>query len=91
MSNQATSPVTSPLTAPSTPGPQPPAPATVKTGPRLGVVIWGLLIALVGVWVIAASMGFSVDSRLALIILLALAGLTLVVTALIAALRRPKG
>jgi putative Ca2+/H+ antiporter (TMEM165/GDT1 family) len=66
-----------------------PAPA-VKTGPRVGMIIVGIVIALIGAWIIAASSGFMVDEQLALILILALGGLTLIVSALIAAWRRPK-
>jgi hypothetical protein len=54
------------------------------------MIITGIVIALLGVWIIAASCGFVVDEQLALILILALGGVTLIVSALIAAFRRPK-
>ncbi|MDR2347635.1 MAG: hypothetical protein LBD90_03255 [Bifidobacteriaceae bacterium] len=62
-----------------------------KTGPRPAVIIWGAVIALIGMWAILGASGFSFSGQLALIILLTLAGLTLVASAAIAAVRRPKG
>jgi hypothetical protein len=64
--------------------------APVKTGPRLGLVVWGIIVAIFGLWIMAASSGLIINGQLALIVILALGGLTLIVTALIAALRRPK-
>jgi fatty acid desaturase len=62
----------------------------VKTGPRLGLVIWGLVLAIAGIWTIAASSGLRVDGQLAFIIALAAAGAALVVAAIVAAVKRPK-
>ncbi|MDR2454342.1 MAG: hypothetical protein LBD51_07345 [Bifidobacteriaceae bacterium] len=65
-------------------------PAPFKTGPRPAVIIWGVAIALIGVWVLALSASVEFSGDLALIAILALAGLTLVASSIIAALRRPK-
>jgi hypothetical protein len=78
-----------PPVSPTRPPGRPPAP--VKTGARPTVIVWGAVIALVGVWIILASMGVVFSTELALIVVLGAAGLALVVSALIAAARRPKG
>ncbi|MDR1392680.1 MAG: hypothetical protein LBJ62_01725 [Bifidobacteriaceae bacterium] len=67
-----------------------PRPAPIKRGVRPGVVVWGLIIVLLGVWGIVASSGLHLSAELALVVLLGLAGLTLVVSALVAAIRRPR-
>jgi fatty acid desaturase len=62
----------------------------VKTGARPAVIVWGTLIALIGVWIMLSVAGSDFSGEFALIILMALAGLTLIGSALVAALRRPK-
>ncbi|MCL2803805.1 MAG: hypothetical protein FWD29_07655 [Micrococcales bacterium] len=66
--------------------PYPPAP--VKTGPRFGLVVWGLLVATLGVFVVVGASGHVIDGQLFFIGMMALAGLALMVTALVAAARR---
>ncbi|MDR1824645.1 MAG: hypothetical protein LBR27_04855 [Bifidobacteriaceae bacterium] len=74
------------------PGPYQPqfwaGPAPVKTGPRVGVIVWGFIIIAMAVWIIAVASGFMIDGQLALIIILAGAGAALILSALIAATRR---
>jgi hypothetical protein len=69
-------------------GMRPPAP--IKTSPRWGAIIWGIILAAIGLWIMAAAAGLMIDGQLAMILLLGLAGLTLITTALIAAVRRPR-
>jgi hypothetical protein len=74
-------------------GPPPGPPllaASVKTGPRVGLILWGLIVAVFGAWIMAASAGVAIDAQLALILILAISGLALIVSAVIAALRRPR-
>jgi uncharacterized membrane protein len=52
------------------------------------MIVTGLAITLLGLWIVAASLGFAVDEQLALILVLTIAGLSLLVGALVAALRR---
>ncbi|MDR0365593.1 MAG: hypothetical protein LBH68_01995 [Bifidobacteriaceae bacterium] len=92
--NTATTPGTSQPYYPAPPhyynpaGMRPPAP--VKTGPRWGAIVWGIILAAIGLWIMAAAGGLMIDGQLAMILFLGLAGLTLIATALVAALRRPK-
>ncbi|MDR3106791.1 MAG: hypothetical protein LBU05_01130, partial [Bifidobacteriaceae bacterium] len=62
----------------------------VKTGPRVGLIIWGILVALTGLWIVIAASGFVIDGQLALIFILALGGLALIATAMISSFRRPR-
>ena len=61
-----------------------------KRGPRIGLIVWGLIIATIGVWTIARAAGYSIDGQLTVIALAAGTGLFLVVAAIVAALRRPQ-
>lgn len=67
-----------------------PAPAT-PAGPelRVGTVVWGLVVAVVGIGIISFAWGARIDGGLALIVLLAGAGVALLVGSLVVALRRP--
>ena len=66
-----------------------PAAKSFKKGPRIGLIIWGLIIASMGAWIIAGSAGYRIDGQLAVIGLAAGTGLLLVITAIISAIRRP--
>lgn len=73
------------------PAPAPaPAPAT-PAGPelRVGTVVWGLVVAVVGIGIVSFAWGARIDGGLALIVLLAGAGVALLVGSLVVALRRP--
>jgi hypothetical protein len=71
------------------PTPEPePAPVPEERGPRASTVVWGLVVAVVGLWVLATAAGFDIDEQLALIVLLAGAGVALLVGSLISAARR---
>ncbi|MDR0595016.1 MAG: hypothetical protein LBG60_17565 [Bifidobacteriaceae bacterium] len=67
-----------------------PAGPPVKTGPRVGLVIWGLVVALLGLWIVITASGFTIDGQLALIVILGLGGLSLIATALISSFRHAK-
>jgi hypothetical protein len=45
------------------------------------------VLAILGVWIVIASSTFVIDAQLALIVILAVGGLTLIITALIASMR----
>jgi hypothetical protein len=62
----------------------------VKTGPRIGAIVCGALLVLIGLWLGAVSAGVVIDQQLGLIVVLAVAGFALIAAALIASLRRPK-
>lgn len=78
----------------------PPQPGTTQTGnaqsgstqyrppARMSTVVWGLIILVVGVGVVARALGADFDNELALIVLLAAAGLALVATSIVSAARR---
>lgn len=53
------------------------------TGPRVGTIVWGVILLLLGLGVIAVGVGITVDLQAALIALLALAGVGLLVKALV--------
>lgn len=62
--------------------------ATGRRGPRVGTVVWGLVIAAVGVGVLALAAGLVFDVELALITLVAAAGAALLIGSLITGIRR---
>jgi hypothetical protein len=62
----------------------------VKTGVRPAVTVWGAIIALAGVWIVFASEGLEFSGEIAMIVLLAAAGMTLTLSALIAGARRTR-
>jgi hypothetical protein len=62
----------------------------VKTGPRAGLIMLGLLVALSGIWLALGGMGLALDSELTLIALLCAGGLGLIVVAAITAARSSK-
>jgi hypothetical protein len=62
--------------------------APPRVTPRVGTVVWGLVLAVIGAGVIAAAAGFEFDVELASIALLALAGIGLVVGSIATSARR---
>jgi len=70
-------------------GPAPTMTAAPRKGPRIGMVVWGLILAAIGVWIILGSAGFTIDGQLAVIAMGACIGVVLLVAALISAIRRP--
>src|SRR5690625_4010112 len=66
-------------------GPQQPEP---PTGPRMRSIAWGLVLALLGVVVIAVGLGVRLDLQLVFIGILAVAGLTLLVGSLVSGSRK---
>jgi hypothetical protein len=95
----APNPVPGIATGTATAEPPAPAPAPSPTAPvereisttlRVGTVVWGLVLAIIGAGVIAIAAGASVDFELAAIGLLALAGLALVVGSVVTAARRKR-
>jgi len=79
-------PVTAAAPAPMTAPLATPAPA--RPGPRVGTVVWGLVLAVIGAGVIAAAAGAQFDVELVSIALLALAGVGLVVGSIATSARR---
>ena len=55
---------------------------------RLGSVVWGLIVALVGVGVLLVGAGYTIDVQLASIVLLIAAGVGLIIGPLVQGLRR---
>ncbi len=65
--------------------PAPPAPpvyAEPRPAQRVGTVVWGLVIAVIGVGLLAVAWGADIDAELALIVLLGAAGLALLIGSL---------
>ncbi len=98
MSHQPTEPVSpkplgtnaAPATTASiieTPGTPTPL-ATRKRGIRISTIVWGFLIVAIGVGLIKMANNDRFDITLALIIVLAIAGLTLVVSSVVSSVRR---
>ncbi|GAA3804852.1 hypothetical protein [Cellulomonas soli] len=86
--------VTEPVAAPAGPAATTPLGAAAQpvTRPararlRIGTVVWGLVIAALGVGVLAYATGHTIDTQLALIVLLTVAGLTLLVGSLVGSAR----
>lgn len=73
----------------STPAPSTGTPAGTTPEPRLrvGTVVWGLVLALLGVGVTAVGAGAALDLQAALIVLLVVAGTALLVGAFVTARR----
>ncbi|MDF9875061.1 hypothetical protein [Cellulosimicrobium cellulans] len=63
----------------------------VRRGPRVSTIVWGFVIVAFGVVVLAAALGAQVDLGLATIVVLAAAGLTLVVGSIVSGARRRRG
>lgn len=53
-----------------------------ETTPRIGGVVWGLLIVVLGALALATGLGWRIDLQLTAIVVLAVAGLGLLVRAL---------
>jgi hypothetical protein len=65
-----------------------PAAETVRTGARPATIIIGLLVAMIGLYLIAVSNSrWSVDGLLTLVLFLSLAGLILIGSAIVGAIR----
>ncbi len=64
-----------------------PATTTPSTHLRVGTVVWGLVLALLGVGVTAVGAGAALDLQAALIVLLVAAGTALLVGAFVTARR----
>lgn len=67
----------------------PPTPG--RRGPRVSTIVWGFVLVAFGVVVLAAALGARVDLGLATIVVLAAAGLTLVVGSIVSGARRRRG
>ncbi|QJW37506.1 hypothetical protein [Cellulosimicrobium protaetiae] len=63
----------------------------VRRGPRVSTIVWGFVIVAFGVVVLAAALGARVDLGLATIVVLAAAGLTLVIGSIVSGARRRRG
>lgn len=91
----APEPGPAPATAPDSPtaqwqAAQPPAAQVppVSRRVRIGTLVWGLVIAVVGAGVLAQTFGATIDTELALIVILCTAGVALVVSSIVAAVRK---
>ncbi|GAA1973963.1 hypothetical protein GCM10009718_07390 [Isoptericola halotolerans] len=65
-----------------------PARPLVRSGPRITTIVWGFIVVAIGVGLLASTAGASIDLELAAILLLAVAGLMLVVGSVAGSLRR---
>jgi hypothetical protein len=63
-------------------------PAPEPNAPRVSTVVWGLVLVALGIGVVGAAAGATIDVGLAAIVLLAGAGVALLIGSLIAAARR---
>lgn len=63
---------------------------TTDRGPRVSTVVWGLVVTALGVVVLATAAGARVDLGVAAIVLLAGAGIALLIGSLAAAGRRDR-
>lgn len=54
-----------------------------STGPRVGTIVWGVILVLLGLGVVGVGLGVVIDLQVALIALLALAGAGLLVKAIV--------
>ena len=91
--SDTTAPVTStPITStpvPSTPSvPSTPQPEDQDRRVRVGTVVWGLVLAAIGSGLLAAALGVAFDVELAFIVLVAAAGVLLLVGSLASSRRR---
>lgn len=77
-----------PSSPPATTSAPAPVPVPEDRGPRSGTVVWGLIVAVVGVGILAVAAGARIDVQLALIVLLAAAGVALLVGSVLTAARR---
>ncbi|WP_402461650.1 hypothetical protein [Isoptericola aurantiacus] len=60
----------------------------VRTGPRTSTIVWGLIVLVVGSGLLARTAGATIDTELAAILLLTVAGALLLVGSLVGAARR---
>ena len=56
---------------------------TAPRGPRVGTIVWGVILLLLGLGVIGVGAGLTIDLQAALIGILALAGVGLLVKAIV--------
>jgi len=82
-----------PASAPSATAPAMTTPVDTGKAParppvRIGTIVWGLVIAAIGVLVLALAAGATIDPGLAVIGLLAGSGIALLIGALVSAARR---
>ncbi len=70
--------------------PAPAAPAAPPRRLRVGTVVWGLVIAAIGVGLLAWAAGFAIDLQLAMIVLLAAAGTALLVGSIVSGARNAR-
>ncbi|MCV2395479.1 hypothetical protein OEB99_14270 [Actinotalea sp. M2MS4P-6] len=68
--------------------PAPTAAPVTATGLRVGTLVWGLIVAAVAVGMVAIANGALFDIELAIIVLLAAAGLVLLVGSVVRARKR---
>ncbi|GAA4627635.1 hypothetical protein [Cellulomonas oligotrophica] len=68
----------------------PVAPGPRRRRVRVGTVVWGVIIAVVGAGILAVAAGYTIDVQLAAIGLLVAAGLGMIVGPLVAAGRRDR-
>ncbi|NDO88843.1 hypothetical protein [Cellulosimicrobium composti] len=74
------------------PGPTGPvSPLAARRGPRVATIVWGFVIVAFGAVVLAGALGARVDLGLASIVVLAAAGVTLVVGSIVSGARRRRG
>lgn len=82
-------PTTQSSSAPATHDPTPVAPVErPERGPRVGTVVWGLVLAVLGVGVLAWAGGRHIDVDVAAIVLVAGAGVALLVGSIVSGARR---
>ncbi|MEE6280713.1 hypothetical protein [Georgenia sunbinii] len=67
----------------STSGPDKYTVITETSGPRTGTIVWGAVLAMLGLGCLAVGLGLSLDLQLSLIVLLVVAGVGLLVKALL--------
>lgn len=82
---------TGPTTSAGQPGPTGSAPVAPRRGPRVATIVWGFVIVAFGAVVLAGALGARVDLGLASIVVLAAAGVTLVVGSIVSGARRRRG
>lgn len=70
------------------PDQEPAAPRASRPPTRVGGVVWGLIVVLLGVGVLLVAAGYTIDVQLASIVLLIAAGVGLIVGPVVQSLRR---
>lgn len=76
-----------PATQPAQPDPST-LPDPLPRGPRIGTVVWGVLVVLAAAYLVMAVLGRRVDVQLAAIVALAATGVALLLAAIVSAVRR---